>query len=548
MRLSALSAWTTWYGKGVLRGDDPQFVTTTECRKEMLAVFGSWVKYWAAESSYLNEIKWVKLAPLPDMTLEELTADGYRQVSESTAMLIVSEISRLYFLATYDIREHAAWSLAKTTCMWWISDWCELVINPPCLDTSAPLEEMRQENDAKKRKETTDGPGAEDEDDDDEKVRETPNEKFQRVVNNLVVVTGEEEEEEEKRPPASKDKLWYRPVYSYTQRNLYDAVMLLTERINDYPVHEEIVTLIYRLTGRLGALLLAPGSEMVFDMPRYRTAIQEDMYMCNRAFLCWASAYYYELLQRVHYLTYMSRRTLPVPEEEHTESRIKSLKEFILFLCRDMGHADFMTLFRLSSEENYQFPGDNMYGRYLHPEGVLNRGDLLLELRPTRQAVRFFGNERLDEQTILTGIMYGETHLYRLCLLNILDRYFHVECDMRWRDGSVVDQSGIGLSQHKLIDSDSPCIVSIFSRPVLHHKLAILGTDDIYQTLVAWLLFIRRHKGGMCHHTNISKQINQLLGEDATMQQVVTRNATQAQASEPERVFSEDQTSVIKPL
>jgi hypothetical protein len=389
---------------------------------------------------------------------------------------------------------------------------------------------MNEEADKEKRDETTLGP--------EQPKYEDKDAKFIDAINNVELVAVVQEKAIQ--VALKGDLLWYRPVSKYTQKNLYDAVMLLTEKVNDYPAHKEVLTFIYCLTARLGALFLQPGTNVVFDMPEFIVSLAPSaphLYMCNRLFLQWAGVYFYELLQRVHYYRYMYPRQLEPPDETLNEY-VHNLKEYVLFLCKDMGRNDFKTLFSVSCEKYFAFPGDDRYGRIKHPEGVFNRGDLLLELRPERQGVAFFKTDRLSDQTIIEHVMTAQTHLYRLCLLNIMDRFFHVECDIHWRDGNVVDQSAIHLAHNKLIVTTMPCILFLFSGPTLHYKQKVYDYgNDLYKTIVTWLLIIQNDRQGMCHHVNITKQIKQLLGKDETIKSLVTRNPTTTVAIEnPEAI------------
>jgi hypothetical protein len=313
-----------------------------------------------------------------------------------------------------------------------------------------------------------------------------------------------------------REMLWFRMISSFTQRNLYDAVMLLTEKINDYPYDDQIVRLIHALLSRYGALCLQPADVRVFDIPRYRNEFKKDLYRPNREFNAWAGVYFYELIQRVHYWERMT--VLPIDQVTDdalinmTDQHVQSLRERILHMCKEMGQNEFYALHSQSVAENYKFPGDEIFGHFLHSDGEINLGDLLLELRPERQAPRFFSEKRLDTSTVVESILRAETHLERLCVLNLIDRYFLIENDFKWRDACVIDQSGIEGSHNKLVESTVPCLVHIFSRPVMNHLFHTFESDDIYEVIVAWLLTIKYKKNGYLMRQDISKQIDFLIG------------------------------------
>lgn len=184
--------------------------------------------------------------------------------------------------------------------------------------------------------------------------------------------------------------------------------------------------------------------------------------------------------------------------------------------CEEMGPSTFMNMYRLCVEENYAFPGDEVYSRFLHPEGKLNLGDSLLELRSERQAPHFFSEDSIDAKIIVQNMLAADTHIARLCVWNVLDWYLNMEVGIKFRDAAVVDQCGIQLSRTKLVDSTVPCVVTLFSRPVAHHNFVYYESDDVYQVVVKWLLLIRHQKDGFLFRTDISRQIATLLGEQGT--------------------------------
>jgi hypothetical protein len=440
-------------------------------------------------------------------------------------MYYVPEITRFFILAEFGSPRFPAWSLASTTEDWWIEHWSELECSPESLDTpSKAMEALREENARKKRLEEEQGPTNMDA---VENKQETPEQAFRRIFQDVsaAAATAAAETRSSFTPPPSSSipsggggaggKLWYRPVCQYTQRNVYDAVMLLCERIQDYPFHEDIVTLIELLTARVGVLFLQPGKAWLFDIPRYREELNDaGDYRANRAFMAWTAAYFYELLQRVYYHRTLRVRWQPIAV---LQTQVDSLKTSLLRFCEAMGPATFMNMYRLCTEENYTFPGDEVFSRFLHPEGRVNLSDTLLELRSDRQAPRFFSEDTIDAKTIIQNMLAADTHISRLCVWNVLDWYLNMEVGIKFRDAAVVDQCGIQMSRTKLVDSTIPCVVTLFSRPVAHHNFMYYESDDVYQVVVKWLLLIRQEKDGFLFRTDISRQIAILLGEQGNL-------------------------------
>ena len=512
-RLRAASHFTSTVAKHLLQ--NPAYRVSAAQREFMLAAYRSWIKYWAWQSHYLNEVRRVELKPLPTTPRDELTKDGFRQELECMSSNIIGEVARLYFLA-HLTDEMSTWSLSETRDDFWVTQgyWNALQTQPQSLEeTPAALEKMRKDNEEEKRQREKLGPPKKKKGD-VEKPPETPEERFNRAFTALRVEGGGREGGEGRleRPNRNPELLWYRPVSTFTQRNVYDAVLLLCEVINDYPsAHPDVLRLIHELTCRLGSIFLQPGPLSILDIPRYRMQIVNNMYTFNRGFKIWAACYFYELLQRVHYVSHIGTVPLEIPlASVDINALVAILKQKVLNMCLEMGQIDFFKLYRLSTEECYDFPGDYAFGKYLHPQGAVNKGDLLIELHGDRQAPRFFSEAKVQTETILHAMMQVNTHMARVCVLNVLDRYFFMD-GIRWRDGAVVDQKGLQLSETKLSDSTVPCLVAPMSEYYAHYELKAYRGETLFHSIVAWLLLIKHYKQGFFYRSDISKHIALLL-------------------------------------
>ena len=60
------------------------------------------------------------------------------------------------------------------------------------------------------------------------------------------------------------------------------------------------------------------------------------MYTFNRPFKVWCACYFYELLQRVHYASFIGRVRLLDPLNV-SEALVETLKNRIMVLCSEMG-------------------------------------------------------------------------------------------------------------------------------------------------------------------------------------------------------------------
>lgn len=335
-RLRAASQYTSTIAKTLLQ--NPTARVSVAHREKMMDAYASWIKYWAWQSHYLNEVRRVELPPLPTTPRDELTKDGFRQELECMSSNIIGEVARMYFLAHLS-DDLSTWALSDTREDFWITQgyWNALETQPQSLDeTPAALEKMRKDNEEAKRQKEKLGPnlgvkakkGAED------KPPETPEERFNRAFATLRVNDPAPASPVNRLTPEQRGMLWFRPVSTYTQRNLYDAVLLLCEVINDYPSgHQEVLRLIHELLCRLGCFFLQPAPITIMDIPRYRMQIIDDLYTFNRGFKIWAACYFYELLQRVMYVSKIGTIPLEIPQREHVDAYVVKLRQKVLNMC-----------------------------------------------------------------------------------------------------------------------------------------------------------------------------------------------------------------------
>ncbi len=548
-KLGELSRFNTGVAMRATDKTNPVFPTRDD-KTRMRVACNLWIGYWCANHVYINELKTMYLPPLPNTPRDELNSKGLRRIVTCTGSIFISEISRLWFLSKLDNNDEN-WKLDDTISGLWAEEWPYLETEPRSLELpSVAMEQMRADNEAKRRKQESDGSSSQN----TGEIKIAPDVLFKNALNAFVpaeptFVPISQVLRDAKRRASL---LWYRPVCDYTMRNLYDSVMLLTERIDDYPYNDEIISLIEHLLARLGTFYLQPQTHLIMDMERYRTliggiasgapigginenvnggasrapteCINEDtsdgaggaIYRFNRDFQMWSTAYFFELIQRCHYWRYMSRERIERPRG-FVLAQAETLKNIVVKLCEEMGRDEFFKLYRVCTEQQYDFPGDAMYSAYIHSGvdgGVVNRGDLLLKLRPERQAAKFFTEQNLDVASILNSICMGETHLARLCVFNIIDRFLFLAAGTKFIDNTVIFQRALEQNMPRIVENTIPSILHIFSRPCVHYELRVFCSDNIYEIIVVWLLLLRQHKRGMLFHTDISQQIRELLGED----------------------------------
>jgi hypothetical protein len=548
---SALAELSKYNSYMTIRAISKPKMPPTHLEQQMMrSACDAWIRYWCGNRAYINELRTTYLPPLPNTPPDELTSSGLRKVVTSTGAMFVSEISRLWLLSRLNTKwMDQNWKLDDTIQDFWVEDWIELETNPRSLELpSEAMEKLRADNEARRRKQESEGAQ------DAEIEKETPDMVFKNALDNFKLP-------EKKYAPITQilreaqrkqNLLWYRPVNEYSMRNLYDAVMLLTERINDYPYHNEIHRFIDELLCRLGCFFAQPQRINNMDMERYRIQAPggADCYKINRDFQMWSTAYFFELIQRCNYWKYMSVNTIHRGDIYGFHNQADTLRNIVVRICEEMGRDEFYKLYKVCTEQQYDFPGDEMYSSYMYSGvggGVIQKGDLLLKLRPERQAAKFFTEQNVNIESILSNIYEAETHLDRLCVFHIIDRYLFMYAGVKWMDNSVISQGALELNMPRIVENSIPCILHIFSRPCMHYDRKVFCSDNVYEVIVAWMLYIREYKNGMLFITNISTQIRELLGEDTKLL-FVKQNTPAAVVQQQREVTKTKGRLVIEPL
>lgn len=483
-----ISKYCTWLlEKLVSHVDSDAYRLPTQSEREKLRqCYDQWLELWITYSTWINEIRPVRLPKRPDTPEELLDRDGMRKVRTSLGVSIFTELCRMWFLIHYgelvQQKHHLAeqhmnvdqldpedvptvhWALCHTQAEFWVDTWPQMWSRA---DDEAFAEARAMDPHAMR--------------------------------------------------PRRASPLWNKPVMLYTQYEIYQATMLLIERINDYPStidggSNEIVRFVMTLFLRLSTFFCqaAPGS--VFDKTDMRHQIHPDydQYVPNRAFVMWCTIYFYELHRRVFWLHLMTNRQWTRDDITLDDTLVQRVRAWVWDCLDQVGEEEFDDLYAKALEEHYEFPGDAQFIHYGHPDGAMSLGDTLLELRPGRQGARFFSEDRVSHNVVLASAKTAETHLDRLVLIIALDNYFATQ-GLAWRDRIMIDQCGIETSDYQLRRCNVPVLVFGFSRPWVSYKGNVLVTDNIYETLAAWFLLIRETCKGRVFDTDISEVVEAAL-------------------------------------
>lgn len=180
------------------------------------------------------------------------------------------------------------------------------------------------------------------------------------------------------------------------------------------------------------------------------------------------------------------------------------MRTWIKHSVKVMGEDVFYDLRESITEEAYNFPGDDLWMRYIYPDRTPSRAETLLELRP-RQDARFKTEEQLQKDTIL----FEDTHVTRMFILATVDQIMRSRFSLDFMNLIMVPHAGIPRAD--LPTRRFPSLVQVFSYYWLHSDSGqVLWSHDIYETITAFLLHVRTHHGGIAHRTNINPLLQEL--------------------------------------
>lgn len=457
-----ISNYTQWLLEKIpATHPDIHRLPTRQEKQRLQRCYDSWYELWIAYSPFINELRYIRIPPLPDTPPDELDADGLRKIRSAIGEDIFPQLCRMWYLIHYgelvqqrkqcEQQQRPAdapilttqWSLSHTTEEFWRGEWTRLW--------------PRADNEAFVRA---------------------------RIKNKNAT-----------RPPGMTP-LWNRPVITYTQYEVYQAVMLMTEEFHDYPCCNETLRMIMILFTRVATFFCQAAPGRIFDKRDMRKQVHPDYdgWVPNRKFIMWCNIYFNELLRRVFYLKLMaSKRMLrtqhPVLRQHLDNTLIARVCAWTHDTLERIGEEEFEDLFVRAANEHYTFMGDDAFIRYSHSEGSVSRGDTLMELRPGRQGHRYHSDEQISFDLIMAKAKQGESHLDRIILLMAIDNYFGAK-GLSWRDLVVIDQCDIEQSVYQLKYCPVPMLIYVYSRPWVYFQKRVLMCEDIYETLAAWFLLV----------------------------------------------------------
>ena len=101
-------------------------------------------------------------------------------------------------------------------------------------------------------------------------------------------------------------------------------------------------------------------------------------------------------------------------------------------------------------------------------------------------------------------------HVTRLFVINVIDRFLRTRY-IKWRGACVVDQSGIELSEFKLIKPMCPLLFQVMSRYWPYDRFHYYPVDDIYEAVTMWMWLLWDRYDGKLFGKDMRQYIKPIL-------------------------------------
>jgi hypothetical protein len=212
----------------------------------------------------------------------------------------------------------------------------------------------------------------------------------------------------------------------------------------------------------------------------------------NRLFWVFCTNYVTQIRRRFHYESLFPVANLDrSPLSYIPDGSIERLKMW----CHNLadGLADnFDERYKDSCRQAYNFPGDAEWFFFRYPHMSKTVEAQVKKLR-AKTAVEFFAQANVSRGSALARTHASYPSI--LFVLDLLDRYFRIFKQLKWRDGYVIENGSVEDCFEKLSTSHEPFLVQVFSSYWVYlggRKGKILIVNDIYAAICLWLVCVRK--------------------------------------------------------
>lgn len=307
---------------------------------------------------------------------------------------------------------------------------------------------------------------------------------------------------------------WERPIMMYTQRQVMDLLLLLTEKLDQLPyaAEKELERILEALYTRNSVFLCETTTKEVLNVEGMTTTAEGGCHHPNRHYLTFCTIYFHAIQRRLHHLHQIRRLELTLPEG--TELRVE---KWVQELTEALGPEGFDDCYSKACEEAYNFPGDREWFKYRYPDQPAQTGPILDCFRKDF-AKRYFTEYRITKESVLAAVNQTSHtgQCARIYVLNAVDQYMKTHLKVPWRDGLVIENGVIESSQVKLYRSQAPYFLQLFSRYWVYDDSAVYPCDDIYKSLGIWLYLCKTRYKSSVFGISIAPLIDRIVSNAQT--------------------------------
>ena len=303
---------------------------------------------------------------------------------------------------------------------------------------------------------------------------------------------------------------WETPIFKYTQTKIVNALLLLTEKIDQVPIDamDEVRRVIDVLYTRCAVLFCEATTTDVLDFATFRQSTTPSLkeagetaqlFRPNRDFLAFVTIYFNVLMRRVYYGKLMNIITLEINDEY-----MKRLIE--QDICGVMDDDTFEEMYAKSSDEGYVFPGDREWFLYRHPDEDPQVGTVLDICMRYAYRQRYFTEYRISKDVVLAAVDQNthQGHCARIFVFDVLQNYIQ---GFPWKETCVIPNDALEGSQVQLTRGYAPYMIQSFSRYYAYFDGVFYSAKSFYGTLAAWFYLLRKHFGGQLFESHDLKEL-----------------------------------------
>lgn len=299
-----------------------------------------------------------------------------------------------------------------------------------------------------------------------------------------------------------KEKLdWDKPILLYTQQEVVDCLLMMTEKIDQLPYEavpetRKILRLLYI---RHGQFICQKNMTEFLNVPNF---YDSNLDIPNRDYLTFATIYFHAVQRRLFYWDLMNP-VVPPPKRCQDEA-IERCRNWIMNeVYAHMTDENFDDIYKATYEEDaYVFPGDLDWYSYRYPDLPNFQIGPIIDCFRKEMTKKYYSEYRVSKETLLDSVNQNSHtgHCARLFMFNAIHQYISTimtGVKFQWKDALVITNQMLESSSRELLRESGvkvPYFVQVFSRFCVYDVGNIYVSDNFYESFVIWLSLIRDKK------------------------------------------------------